>query len=346
MGDVNRRKVRVGISVGDLNGIGMEIIIKTFLDKRMMEICTPIIFGSAKTSLFHRKVCEIKNFSFNIIKSMKQVNEKQANLINVWEEDVEVNLGKPWKIMGKYAFISLEKARKSLENNNIDVLVTAPINKSMIQENHKEFIGHTEYLEKNFEGKSLMMMISDNMKIACSTSHIPLSEVPKSLTQEKIVQDLKIINTTLIQDFYIQKPKIAVIGLNPHAGESGMLGKEEEDIIIPAMEEAKIKENIFTFGPYPADSFFNNANLRKYDAILAMYHDQGLTPFKTLSFSEGVNYTAGLSIVRTSPVHGTAYDIAGKNIGNEQSFREAIYLACSIIKKRREYLALKSSSIN
>lgn len=340
-----RKKIRVGVSVGDLNGIGMEVIIKTFEDKRMMDFCTPVIFSSAKTSSYHRKVLEIKNFSFNIINDFNKVNDKQANLINCWEEDVEINLGELNSETGKYAYISLEKAKDALKNNNIDVLVTAPINKSAIQKNQKDFIGHTEYLEQNFKGNSLMMMISENMKIAFVTSHVPLAEVSGLLNEEKIVEILSSLNDTLIQDFGINKPKIAVIGLNPHAGEDGMLGKEEKDIIIPAIVKSKNQNNVLAFGPYPADSFFTSSNLEKFDAILSMYHDQGLTPFKTLSFSEGVNYTSGLNVVRTSPVHGTAFDIAGKNIADPQSFRESIFLACKIIRKRREYFNLKDNSL-
>jgi len=341
-----RKKIRVGISVGDLNGIGMEVIIKTFLDNRVMEFCTPIVFGSSKTVSYHRKLLDVKNFSFNIINSFKDVNDKRANLINCWEEDLKLEIGEPSEEVGKYAYLSLEKATKALKDDEIDVLVTAPINKSTIKKQHDNFIGHTEYLEQNFEGNSVMMMISSNMKIAFVTSHVPLSEVPNLLTKEKIIDKLKSINSTLIQDFGIRKPKIAVIGLNPHAGEEGMLGKEEGDIIIPAINKATEKENILAFGPYAADSFFTPNNLSKFDAILSMYHDQGLTPFKTLSFSEGVNYTSGISIVRTSPVHGTAYDIAGKNSADEQSFRESVYLACEIVKKRREYFQLKSTSLN
>jgi 4-hydroxythreonine-4-phosphate dehydrogenase len=258
---------------------------------------------------------------------------------------VEIKLGEADEEIGKYAFISLEKAKQALQNKDIDVLVTAPINKASIQKNQTDFIGHTEYLEQQFEGESVMMMVSNNMKIAFVTSHVPLSEVPKLLTKEKISKQLKSINTTLIQDFGIRKPKIAVIGLNPHAGEEGMLGEEENEIIIPAIQQSKEKENILAFGPYPADSFFTGSNLNRFDAILSMYHDQGLTPFKTLSFSEGVNYTSGLNIVRTSPVHGTAYDIAGKNIADEQSFREAVYLSCEIIKKRRSYFSLKENAL-
>ena len=341
-----RKKIRVGISIGDINGIGLEVIFKTFMDKRMLEFCTPIVFGSAKVASYHRKVNEIKNFSFNIIDSFTNVNDKQANLLNCWKDDVEIKLGEATEESAKYAYISLERAKESLINNDIDVLITAPINKSSIQKKQKNFIGHTEYLEQNFNGKAVMMMISDNMKIAFVTSHVALSEVPKLLTKEKITEKLKSINNTLIQDFGIQKPKIAVIGLNPHAGEGGMLGKEEEEIIIPAIQKSKEVNNILAFGPYPSDSFFIPSNLTRFDGILSMYHDQGLTPFKTLSFSEGVNYTSGLNIVRTSPVHGTAYDIAGKNIANEQSFRESVFIACDIFKKRRAYFSLKENSLN
>ena len=323
----------------------MEVIIKTFLDKRMMEICTPIVFGSTKTSSFHRKICDIKNFSFNHINTLQDINDKQVNLINCWEEDVEISLGKSSKPSGKYALLSLKKSVEALQKNEIDVLVTAPVNKFSMQQNEKTFIGHTEYLENHFEGNSLMMMISNNMKIAFVTSHVALSEVSKLLTKKRIKESLKSINHTLIQDFAIRKPKIAVMGLNPHAGEDGMIGDEEKNIINPAIDESKTEDNILAFGPYAADSFFSFKNLKKYDAILSMYHDQGLTPFKTLSFSEGVNYTSGLSIVRTSPVHGTGYDIAGKNIANEQSFREAVYLSCEIIKSRRQYLDLKSNAL-
>lgn len=340
-----RKKIRAGISIGDINGVGMEVIFKTFMDKRMLEFCTPIIFGSSKVAHYHKKVNEIKNFSFNIIDSFKDVNDKQANLLNCWKEDVEIKLGEDTEESSKYTFLSLEKAKEALKNNEIDVLITAPINKASIQKRQKDFVGHTEYLEKNFNGKAVMMMMSDNMKIAFVTSHVALSEVPKLITKEKITEKLNSINTTLIQDFGIQKPKIAVIGLNPHAGEDGILGKEEEEIIIPAIQKSKEENNILAFGPYPADSFFIPSNLNRFDAVLSMYHDQGLTPFKTLSFSEGVNYTSGLDVVRTSPVHGTAYDLAGKNIANEQSFREAVFIACDIIKKRRAYFSLKENSL-
>jgi len=337
-------KIKVGISVGDLNGIGMEVIIKTFLDSRMMDLCTPIVFGGVKTASYHRKALEIKDFSFNIINKIKDINIKRANLLNCWNEEVEIKFGEPSEIAGEYAFKSLEKATDALKNEEVDVLVTAPINKANIQKNQSAFIGHTEYLGQQFDGDPLMIMLSDAMRIAFVTGHIPLSEVAISLSENKILSKIEQLSKTLIQDFGISKPKIAVIGLNPHAGEDGMLGKEEKEVILPAIKKVK-RQNILVFGPYSADSFFTKENLQNFDGVLAMYHDQGLTPFKTLSFSEGVNYTAGLSVVRTSSVHGTAYDIAGKNCADEKSFRNAVYMACDIYRKRKEYKELTSNPL-
>ncbi len=329
-------KIKVGISIGDLNGIGMEVIIKTFKDNRMMELCTPIIFGSDKTASYHRKSLNIKDFSFNVINKINDVNQKRANLLNCWNEEVIIKFGESSIDAGKYAFLSFKKAIKALKNKEIDVLVTAPINKANIKKNESNFVGHTEYLGQNFDGEPLMIMLSDAMRIAFVTGHIPISEVAGTLTKEKIINKIKQFNNSLLKDFAIRKPKIAVIGLNPHAGEKGMLGREEEDMILPAI--TKMKENgIMVFGPFSADSFFTRENLLKFDGILVMYHDQGSTPFKTLSFFDGVNFTAGVSAIRTSPVHGTAYDIAGKNCAKEQSFRNAIYSACEIFKTREGY---------
>jgi 4-hydroxythreonine-4-phosphate dehydrogenase len=338
------RKIKVGISIGDLNGIGMEVILKTFKDNRMMDFCTPIIFGSSKVASIHRKALDFQDFSFNVINSIKDAHPKKANLLNIWKEDIELSLGKSSVISGEYAFDSIKTACKALTDGEIDVLVTAPINKSTIQEKVKDFVGHTEFLQGNFKGESLMIMVSEAMKIAFVTGHIPLSDVKTAITKEKIIAKAKLLNQSLITDFGIRKPKIAVIGLNPHAGEDGMLGSEEKEIIIPTIKQ--LKENgIMIFGPYPADSFFTPKNLKAFDGILSMYHDQGLTPFKTLSFSEGVNYTGGLNIVRTSPVHGTAYEIAGKAQANEQSFREAVFLACEIFKKRAEFEQLNDNTL-
>ena len=337
-------KIKVGISIGDLNGIGLETIIKTFKDSRMMDFCTPIVFGSTKVASVHRKAIEIQDFNFNIIKSIKEINPKRANMLNLWEDNVEIKFGEATTKSGELAFDSIKKAADALKNNDIDVLVTAPINKASIQEKVSSFIGHTEFLQGNFEGEALMIMASEVMKIAFVTGHVPLSEIKKSITLENIIKKTKQLNTSLIQDFGVRKPKIAVLGLNPHAGEEGLLGGEENESIIPAIKQLKEK-GVLAFGPYPADSFFTNKNLQQFDGILSMYHDQGLTAFKTLSFSEGVNYTAGLNIIRTSPVHGTAYEISGEGIANEKSFREAVFLAINIYKKRQEFIELNANPL-
>ncbi|NQX96437.1 MAG: 4-hydroxythreonine-4-phosphate dehydrogenase PdxA [Flavobacteriales bacterium] len=326
-------KIKIGISIGDINGIGMEVIIKTFRDSRMLDICTPIIYGSSKISSLHRKALEINDFSFNVIKSIKDVNVKKPNIINCWEEDVEMSLGQSTENGGKYALASLEAATKDLTEGNIDALVTAPINKDNIQSEEFDFPGHTEYLTDKFEGESLMLMVNDTIKIGVATNHIPISKVANTLTADTIFGKLKILNKSLIQDFCNTNPRIAVLGLNPHAGDNGLIGKEEENIIIPAIDNAK-SIGINAFGPYSADGFFGSGNYKKFDAILAMYHDQGLIPFKSLSFGEGTNFTAGLNIIRTSPDHGVAYEIAGQNKAEESSFRQAIYVACDIHKNR------------
>ncbi|MDA1008987.1 MAG: 4-hydroxythreonine-4-phosphate dehydrogenase PdxA [Bacteroidetes bacterium] len=337
-------KIKVGISIGDLNGIGLETIIKTFKDSRMMDFCTPIVFGSTKVASIHRKAIEMQDFNFNIINTIKDANPKKANLLNIWNEDIEINFGTATTKSGELSFDSLKRASEALKNNDIDVLVTAPINKASIQEKVTNFIGHTEFLQGNFEGESLMIMVSERMKVAFVTGHVPLTEVKKSITIENIILKTKKLNTSLIQDFGIRLPKIAVLGLNPHAGENGLLGGEENESIIPALKKLK-EEGIMAFGPYPADSFFTSKNLENFDGILSMYHDQGLTAFKTLSFSDGVNFTAGLNIIRTSPVHGTAYEIAGQGIADERSFREAVFMACDIYKKRTEFKLLNENPL-
>jgi 4-hydroxythreonine-4-phosphate dehydrogenase len=337
-------KIKLGISIGDLNGIGLETIIKTFKDSRMMDFCTPIIFGSTKVVATHRKALEMQDFNFNIINKTEDAHPKKTNLLNIWKDEVEISFGKATTRSGELSFDSLKQATQALKDKKIDVLVTAPINKASIQEKVSGFIGHTEFLQGNFEGESLMIMLSEVMRIAFVTGHVPLTEVKKEITIENIYAKIVQLNTSLIQDFGIRKPKIAVLGLNPHAGEEGMLGKEENDIITPTIKKIK-EEGIMAFGPYPADSFFINKNLQQFDGVLSMYHDQGLTAFKTLCFSEGVNYTAGLNIVRTSPVHGTAYEIAGQGIADEKSFREAVYLACDIFKKRADFEELNKNPL-
>ena len=337
-------KIKVGISIGDLNGIGMEVILKTFKDSRMADFCTPIIFGSTKVASIHRKALELQDFNFYTINKIEEAKANKVNLLNCWKNDIDVKFGTATATSGEYAFQSIKLACDALKDGKIDVLVTAPINKSSIQEKIKNFVGHTEFLQGNFDGESLMIMESEAMKIAFVTGHIPLENVKTAITSEKIIKTTNQLNHSLMADFGIRKPKIAVIGLNPHAGEDGMLGSEENEIIIPAINKLK-EAGVMAFGPYPADSFFTPKNLTAFDGILSMYHDQGLTPFKTLSFSEGVNYTAGLNIVRTSPVHGTAAEIAGKGEADEQSFREAVFMACDIFKKRTEFKEINSNPL-
>lgn len=338
-------KIIVGISQGDINGIGLEVIIKTFLDPQMFDICTPVIFGSNKTASFHRKALNIEDFSFNQIKDISGINHKRANIINVYEDEPLVELGKQTEIGGKYALLSLEAAAYALAQKKITVLVTAPINKENIQSPDFKFPGHTEYLDEKFgDGNSLMFLVSDDLKVAVVTGHIPVTKVAQELSPEKILKKIQVLHKSLIEDFEIRKPKIAVLGLNPHAGDNGVIGDEEKNIIIPAINKAK-EEGLLVYGPYSADGFFGNGTYKNFDAVLAMYHDQGLIPFKTIAFNSGVNFTAGLPIVRTSPDHGTAYDIAGKNIASEESFRKAIYTAIDIFKRRQLHGLINSNPL-
>lgn len=330
--------IKVGITHGDINGIGYEIILKTFSDLRITEICTPVIYGSTKVAAYHRKALEIQPVMFNLIESAEDAEAEKVNIVNCVSEDVKVELGKSTKAGGEAAYQALEKATEDLANGLIDVLVTAPINKDNIQQDNFHFPGHTEYLESKFgdeNTKSLMILVNDHLRVALVTGHLPLSKVPAAVTKEKIIETVRIFNDSLKQDFSIGKPRIAVLSLNPHAGENGLLGSEEKDVIIPAIEE--LAAEILCFGPYPADGFFGSEQHKHFDGVLAMYHDQGLAPFKALAMEEGVNYTAGLPIVRTSPAHGTAYGIAGKNEASEVSFRNAIYMAIDTCRNRSEY---------
>lgn len=329
-------KIKIGISIGDVNGIGLEVILKTLSENRILDYCTPIVYGHTKVASYHRKALGLSDFVFNVINSADAANPKKANLINCWEEDVKIDLGVSNEIGGKYALLSLEKATDDLINGNIDALVTAPINKHNIQSDTFNFPGHTEYLqERSGSDDVLMFLISEDIRVGVVTGHIPITEVSSSITKDKIVKKLVMMNESLKKDFWVEKPKIAVLGLNPHAGDNGLLGKEEADIIAPAIQEA-FDKGVICFGPYPADGFFGNGGYKQFDAVLAMYHDQGLIPFKTIAFSTGVNYSAGLKIVRTSPDHGTGYDIAGKNLADPTSFIEAVFAATHIVKNRRE----------
>jgi 4-hydroxythreonine-4-phosphate dehydrogenase len=329
-------KIKIGISIGDVNGIGLEVIIKSLAELQILDYCTPIVYGHTKVASYHRKALGMGDFAFNVISSADAANPKKVNMINCWEEDVKIDLGVSNEIGGKYALISLEKATDDLVSGAIDALVTAPINKHNIQSETFNFPGHTEYLqERSGSSDVLMFLLSEDIRVGVVTGHIPLTSVAQSITKEKIVKKLMMMNESLKKDFWIEKPKIAVLGLNPHAGDNGLLGSEEEQIIMPAIQEA-FDKGVICFGPYPADGFFGKGSFRQFDAVLAMYHDQGLIPFKTLAFSTGVNYTAGLKFVRTSPDHGTGYDIAGKNEADPSSFIEAIFSAIHIVERRRE----------
>ena len=330
-------KTRLGITIGDSNGIGIEIILKTFKDNRMLDFCTPVIFGSNEILSQHKKKLQIHNVNFNVVRDLKNLKPNKINLLEALKNKGSVKIGEKNNDGGDNAINSIDCAIDAYKKNKIDALVTAPINKSSIQKNKSDFIGHTEYLQNNFNGNSLMIMVSEVMKIACLTGHTSLSNVKNYISKENIIENLLILNNSLKKDFGKVKPKIAVLGLNPHAGESGMLGNEEIEIIVPAIDYTKDK-GLLVFGPYSADSFFTTRNLSAFDGILAMYHDQGLIPFKTLAFDSGVNFTAGLDIIRTSPVHGTAFEIAGKGLANENSFRQAVFLACEIYKQRKLFI--------
>lgn len=333
-------RIKIGISIGDVNGIGLEVILKTLAHNSLFEYGTIIVYGHTKVASYHRKALGLGDFSFNVITDTESANPKKANMINCWEEDVKIELGTANETGGKYALLSLERATDDLVKGHIDALVTAPINKHNIQSEQFKFPGHTEYLqERSGSNDVLMFMISEELRVGVVTGHIPVSAVAKSITKEKIVKKLIMINNSLKKDFWIEKPKIAVLGLNPHAGDNGLLGSEEQDVIIPAIQEA-FDAGVICFGPYPADGFFGNGTYKKFDAVLAMYHDQGLIPFKSIAFGSGVNFTAGLKYIRTSPDHGTGYDIAGKNLADPSSFIEAVFSATHIVKHRREQESL------
>ena len=331
-------KIKLGISIGDFNGIGIEIALKTFLDKRMLDFCTPIIFGSTKLITAYKKSMNI-NVPFNGIKQLDKALHGKLNILNLWNEEIEINLGTPTETSGKFAFESLKAATNALANGEIDVLVTAPINKDNIQSEEFKFPGHTEFLESKLEGKSLMILMTDSLRIGLITGHIPVSKVSETITADLIKRKVSILHSTLVQDFAISKPKIAILGLNPHCGDHGVIGNEDDEMIRPTIDSIQ-DEGKLVYGPYAADSFFGSENYKNFDAILAMYHDQGLAPFKTLSFGGGVNYTAGLAKIRTSPDHGTAYELAGKELANINSFKEAVFSGIKIFKTRKEYKSL------
>ncbi|WP_419869694.1 4-hydroxythreonine-4-phosphate dehydrogenase PdxA [Chryseobacterium sp. CT-SW4] len=336
-------KVRVGISIGDFNGIGPEIIMKSLKDKAMTDFFTPVIFGSGKLFTYQKNIFKL-NLNFNYINEASQAQNGKLNMVNLVKDNVNVELGTPTEESTKMAITSLEAATEALIKGEIDVLVTAPINKDEMVKMGFKHAGHTGYFEEKFNKKGLMFLVTESLKVAVSTHHIPISQVAENISKEKIKKQIKILNQSLIEDFCIQKPKIAVLGLNPHSGDGGVIGNEEIEIIGPAIKELS-DNGILAFGPFPADSFFQPSKYSSFDAVLAMYHDQGLAPFKTIAYEEGVNYTAGLPFIRTSPDHGVAYDIAGKNVADEQSFMEAIFTAIKIFKNRSEYNELMSNRL-
>lgn len=327
--------IRVGISVGDINGIGPEVIIKSLRDNRLLLDCTPIIYASTKAMSFHKKAINDSEFNYQTCRSAEDAVNRKINIVNIWNDDVQFELGKGTEVSGKYAFLSLEKATDDLASGKIDVLVTAPISKEAIGKAGFQFPGHTEYLA-HLAGmdEALMTMVSGSLRVALVTSHVPLKDVPATLTRDKVLKKIKALEASLKKDFGILKPKIAVFGVNPHAGENGKMGTEENEIIAPAINQAR-NEDILAFGPFPADGFFGSPARNQFDGVLAMYHDQGLAAFKALAFEDGVNFTAGLPVVRTSPDHGTAFDIAGQDKANGQSMRSAIYLAMDIHRTRK-----------
>lgn len=326
----------IGISCGDINGIGIELIIKTLSDNRILDFCTPVVFANNKVLNFYRKSVPDSNINFMSLKDLSRINHKQVNLFNCWEEEISITPGTLNETGGKYAVKSLVTAAEALKEGKIDGLVTAPINKKNTQSPEFDFTGHTPYLKKLFGAADVaMFMVAENIKVALLTEHVAVKEIAGAITKENILRKLDILNNSLKKDFGVTKPKIAVLGLNPHAGDEGLIGKEDDEIIKPAVKEAKQKD-IFCFGPYPADAFFARGQHEKFDGVLAMYHDQGLIPFKSLAIGEGTNFTAGLSGIRTSPDHGTAYDIAGKGKADESSFRQAIFTCIDIIHARRE----------
>lgn len=342
---MQNQKRKVGITLGDVAGIGPEIIMKTFMDDLIYKHFTPILYGNPRVLSYYKKMLNLDRFQYSSVKNYSNLSHNALNIIPVWEEEFVITPGTPTEVTGNYAFKSLQAACEALKQKHIDVLVTAPINKKVMHSDKFPFAGHTEYLMNYFEAKDdLMFMISDKLRVGLVTNHSAIKDVASKISKEKIVRKLQMMNTSLKQDFGIDQPRIAVLGLNPHAGDGGVIGNEEVNIILPAIKEAK-DSGMTVFGPYPADGFFSSCNYTKFDGILAMYHDQGLIPFKYIAGEEGTNFTAGLDIVRTSPDHGTAEDIAGKGIADETSFRKAIYAAIDIYNMRNNYADMRSNPL-
>lgn len=337
--------LKIGITQGDINGISYEVIIKTLADPRVLELCTPIIYGSSKALGYYKKLLDLDHLSINIIKHPSEANSKRINVINCGTEEPKVEMGQATPESGLSAYLALEAATNAIQAGDIHALVTAPINKSNMPADKFPFAGHTEYLEHQANStKSLMILMSGNTRIALATNHVAVAKIAESITEELILEKLHTLNASLKQDFCIIKPRIAVFGLNPHAGDNGLFGNEEKEIIIPAIQKAN-EQGILCVGPLAADGFFGSDNTRHFDGILAMYHDQGLTAFKALYMDDGVNFTAGLPFIRTSPAHGTAYDLVGQNKANENSFRQALYAACDIVRNRKLFVEISKNPL-
>ena len=332
---MDNKKIRIGITHGDICGVGYEVILKTFADPAMCDMCIPIVYGSPRAATYHRKMMDLTT-NFTLIEKAADAQSGRLNMVTCFDEEVKITPGHASPDCGHAALLSLRKAVEDCRNGEIDALVTAPINKAVMHGNEFPFTGHTEYLEQEFGGKSLMILMNPLMRVALVTTHLPLREVPQAITQERIMEKAELFYQALLKDFSVSCPRIAVLSLNPHCGDGGLLGKEEEEVISPAVSALQDK-GLQCYGPYAADGFFGCGLYKKFDGILAMYHDQGLAPFKALCNNDGVNYTAGLAAVRTSPAHGTAFDIAGKGIADENSFRQAVYQAIDVFQNRRNY---------
>lgn len=340
------KKIRVAITHGDLNGVGYEVIIKTFSDNRMFDVCTPILYGSSKVASYHKKLLTsvTQEMNFNTIRDASEAQDRKYNVINLTQEEIKIDLGKSTELAGRLSRESLNRACADLKAGKVDVLVTAPINKRNIQADDFDFPGHTEYLSHQFGCSSLMLMVCDRIRIGIVTNHLALKDVPNALTHNLLYDKIMLMNESLKRDFRITIPKIAVLALDPHAGDDGVIGDFDKRVIRPVIDEVQSK-GVLAYGPFPSDGFFGSSEFNKFDGVLALYHDQGLIPFKLMSFTEGVNYTAGLPYVRTSPAHGTGYDIAGKDKASEQSMRSAVYLACNILRNRQEYDELTANPL-
>lgn len=336
MNQTHAHKPRIGITLGDFNGIGPEVVIKALADNRIHTLFTPVLYGSARVVSFYKKQLNVEDFNYTQVRNRGQLAPKAINIINCWDENLEIHPGKASPESGKAAFVALKQACEDLKEGFLDALVTGPVDKNTIHSEEFPFKGHTEYLTRFFGAtESLMLMVNDTLRVGLVTEHIPVKDVAAAITKERIEAKLRVFEQSLRKDFGITKPKIALLGLNPHAGDGGLIGQEDEQIIKPIVTEQKNKGKL-VFGPFPADGLFASGNYLRYDGILAMYHDQGLVPFKALAFENGINFTAGLPVVRTSPDHGTAYNIAGKNMAQESSLREALFKACDIFKHRSE----------